>query len=435
MNASVKIILNVNVKISNSKIGSGMVNVNWLGVKNLENNKCCDSESENLKTKVVKIKPRTRKGNKMDSLSYLAEEKSNCCGGGDNCSSEPITRYSKKDNWVVGKVQTSTCTLPQVSTQLVLGDKIGAWKARWGINRMNYKINPGLYAVGAPDDISPVLVTANYKLTFDALRKELAGLNAWILVLDTKGINVWCAAGKGTFGTKELVTRISKTKLPQIVSHRTLILPQLGAPGISAHEVLKHSGFKVVYGPVRAKDLKEFINSGMKATAEMRTVNFNTYDRLVLTPIEFVVTFKISLIIFGILFLLNLIAVKPFGFIDFYAYAGALVTGCVLTPILLPWIPCRAFARKGWLLGLLWAITVNVLNGWPEMPSYSLMRAMGYLLVLPSISAFYAMNFTGCSTYTSFSGVLKEMKIAVPAIAISISLGIILILVNSFIKL
>jgi hypothetical protein len=139
--------------------------------------------------------------------------------------------------------------------------------------------------------------------------------------------------------------------------------------------------------------------------------------------------------VFGILFLLNLIAARPFGVIDFYAYVGALITGCVLTPMLLPWIPGRAFAWKGWLLGLLWAVAVNMINGWPNSPSYSLIRGLGYLLTLPSVSSFYAMNFTGSSTYTSFSGVLKEMRIAVPAIAISISLGIILILANSFFKL
>ena len=66
---------------------------------------------------------------------------------------------------------------------------------------MNYKVDPGLYAIGNPNERSPVLVTANYKMSFDNLREALPGRDAWILVLDTRGINVWCAAGKGTFGT------------------------------------------------------------------------------------------------------------------------------------------------------------------------------------------------------------------------------------------
>lgn len=119
------------------------------------------------------------------------------------------------------------------STQLTYKDILGAWKVRWGINRMNYKVEPGLYSVGKPDQNSPVLVSANYKLSFDMLRKELKGIDAWILVLDTKGVNVWCAAGKGTFGTQELLNRIAIVQLAKVVSHKSLILPQLGAPGHS----------------------------------------------------------------------------------------------------------------------------------------------------------------------------------------------------------
>ena len=322
----------------------------------------------------------------------------------------------------------------QTSAELTFSDVLGTWKARWGINRMNYKVEPGLYSVGKPDNNSPVLVSANYKMSFDMLRKELKGIDTWLLVLDTKGINVWCAAGKGTFGTRELQNRIAIVQLEKVVSHRTIILPQLAAPGVSAHEVLKSSGFKVLYGPVKAKDVKAFINAGMQATTEMRTVRDSAYDRLVLTPVELVGTFKVSLMIFGILFLLNLLGFGPFGVVDFYAYLGAVVVGCVLTPVLLPWIPGKSFAWKGWLVGFIWALLVNVLNGWTTEPLYSILQALGYLLILPSVSAYFSMNFTGSSTFTSFSGVLKEMRIAVPAILISILLGIVLILANSFIK-
>ena len=403
-------------------------------MKSLENKSCCGSDEGEAKVKTVKIKPKIKASDSQGTTTPV-KEKSCCCGGGEKCSPDPITQYDKNDYWIIGEIETDAGMVPRISTRMVFSDTLGAWKARWGINRMNYKINPGIYAVGTPDKASPVLVTANYKLTFDALRKELSDLNAWILVLDTKGINVWCAAGKGTFGTKELVNRIGKTRLHEIVEHRTLILPQLGAPGVSAHEVSKQTGFRVIYGTVRAKDIKAFINSGMKATDEMRNVKFNVIDRLVLTSMELVGTFKVSLIVFGVLFLLNLFAASPFGITDFYAYAGALAAGCVITPILLPWIPGRAFAWKGWLLGLMWAVAVNMLNGWIVSSSFSIIRGLGYLLVLPSVSAFYAMNFTGSSTYTSLSGVLKEMKVAVPAIAISVGLGTILILVNSFFRL
>ena len=161
-----------------------------------------------------------------------------------------------------------TPVIQTVSTRLTIKDRFGGWKVRWGIGRMSYTVEPGIYAVGKPDANAPVLVSANYKLTFDSLRKELSGVDCWLLILDTKGVNVWCAAGKGTFGTNELIHRIEASRLSEIVAHKTLILPQLGASGINANEIKNQSGFSVVYGPVRASDIKEFLRSGNKATEE-----------------------------------------------------------------------------------------------------------------------------------------------------------------------
>lgn len=388
-------------------------------------NNCCDTEDKlDKKFKIKKANPKAVSG--TISMKVAASQNS-CCGS--------ITKYNINQEWITGEISTSAGMVPQVLTKLSANDIWGACKVRLGINRMNYKINPGLYAVGIPDNTSPVLVTSNYKLTFDSVRKELDGLDAWIMVLNTKGVNVWCAAGKGTFGTKELVSRISKLKLSQVVSHKTLILPELGAPGISAHEITRQTGFKVVYGPVRAEDIKEFLRAGMKASEEMREVKFNVINRAVLTPIEFIGTLKIAMLVFGIMFLINLFALNPFGIIDFYAFMGALLVGTVITPIFLPWIPVRAFAAKGWILGFIWAALVNMINGWPSIPAYGVLKTAAYLLILPSVSAYYAMNFTGSSNYTSFSGVIKEMKAAVPAIIVTIGLGTVLLLVNSFIHI
>ncbi len=97
---------------------------------------------------------------------------------------------------------TPAGNIPEISDELTAADQWGTVKVRWGVGRMNYKVDPGLYALADPNDKSPVLVTANYKLTFDKLRSALIRRSVWILVLDTDGVNVWCAAGKGTFSTK-----------------------------------------------------------------------------------------------------------------------------------------------------------------------------------------------------------------------------------------
>jgi hypothetical protein len=147
------------------------------------------------------------------------------------------------------------CAFTAVETDWALTDWLGALSVRLDIGRMNYRVSPGLYSVGHPDATAPVFVTANYKLSFDHLRRALRGLGAWLLVLDTDGVNVWCAAGKGTFSTEELCRRIESTGLGSVVSHRRLILPQLGASGVAAHTVAKATGFTVVFGPVRAEDI------------------------------------------------------------------------------------------------------------------------------------------------------------------------------------
>jgi hypothetical protein len=294
---------------------------------------------------------------------------------------------------------------------------------------MDYKVEPGVYAVGTPDGDSPVLVSANYKLTFDALRSKLSGLDCWLLILDTHGVNVWCAAGKGTFGTDELISRIELTGLTEIVKHRKLILPQLGASNMKAHEVTRQTGFSVVYGPVRAEDIKAFIAAECTATKEMRTVKFTAWDRFILTPVELVAALKISLFAFGVLFLLNLFAARPFGLCDFAVYAGAVLLGTVITPLLLPWIPGRAFSFKGWLLGLIWTAAALWQFRW-FAPGY-LLLAIGYLLLLPAVSAWFALNFTGSLTYTSPSGVLKEMKISLPFIVGASVVGVMLVLIQN----
>ncbi len=182
----------------------------------------------------------------------------------------------------MGEVGTPAGAVPRVATRLIAADRIGAIKVRFGLRRMRYAVEPGLYAVGSPTAESPVFVSANYKLSFDHLRKELEGIDGWIMVIDTLGINVWCAAGKGTFGTEEIIHRIEVARLSEVVGHRRIIVPQLGAPGVAAHEVTRRSSFHVIYGPVRARDIPEFLDSGMKTSREMRRVRFNIGDRMAL---------------------------------------------------------------------------------------------------------------------------------------------------------
>ena len=351
-------------------------------------------------------------------------KKDNCC---QTEKSDCCSNTNRQEKWITGFHKTKYGDIPIITTELKNSDIIKGWKVRWGINRMNYRIQDGLYCIGNPDHDSNVFVTANYKLTFDKLRKELSGLNAWIIVLDTKGVNVWCAAGKGTFGTIELIRQIGEIKLGAIVNHRKLILPQLGATGIRAQEIKEKTGFQVLYGPVYAKDIKEFLTNNMKKTEKMRRVIFDLKERLAVVPMELVSSIKPALIILFILFLVKFYIEKRFSFnflIEFIPYIGAIIAGTVIVPTLLPYIPFRSFALKGSVIGVIWVLIIGfILN-------INLIMFLIYFLILVPIVSFLAINYTGASTFTSISGVKAEVKIATPIYLISIVLGVSLKIIN-----
>ena len=295
---------------------------------------------------------------------------------------------------------------------------------------MDFIVPPGLYAIGFPTETDPVLVTANYKMSYDIMRRSLSGQTCWLLVLETYGINVWCAAGKGTFGTGELVRRVKATGLSDIVSHRRLILPILGAPGVSAHEVSRRTGFKVHYATIRATDLPEYLDNGMVTTPEMRQLTFTFYERLVLIPVELVMALK-SIAIIGAAALLSTAALGSVtaGISVFCAYMGAVLSGIALGPLLLPWLPGRSFAVKGAFAGLLWCGLFYLLAGGA---AWSGTVTAAFFLALPAVSAFHTLNFTGCSTYTSRSGVKKEMRIGLPVMGSALLVSLVLLLAGRY---
>jgi hypothetical protein len=317
----------------------------------------------------------------------------------------------------------------QATHQLSLANHWDHFLARIGYKRGEHRLEPGLYALGKSTPGSAVFVTGNYTLSFDALRSSLEGIDSYILVLDTKGINVWCAAGKGTFGTEEIVRQINATHLKEVVTHRRLILPQLGAPGVAAHEVKQRTGFSVEYGPVRASDLPAYLKTH-KATLEMRRVNFSLKDRLVLIPVEIAHTLLPSLVIAVILYFVG-------GIVLSLAALATVFAGIVLFPILLPWIPTHNFSTKGFMLGSLialpFALSVFLRHSdwtWWQQAG----QALQFLLVVPSATAFMALNFTGSSTFTSRSGVRREIFRYIPVMAWMFGSGLVLAVIFIFIR-
>ncbi|MGD2185389.1 MAG: mercury methylation corrinoid protein HgcA [Desulfobacterales bacterium] len=384
------------------------------------NTGCCDKPEGQLKGVPIAAKPPT-----ADS-----QQEEICCGSPPGPES---SRFEKPGfallDFVEDFVQTPAGQVPRVKTALQWSDYAGTAKVRLGIKRDQYKVAPGLYCVGTPDSKAPVLVTANYKLTFDILRRELRSISAWILVIDTRGINVWCAAGKELFSTAELVRRVKLAQVEKLVTHHQLILPQLAATGVAAHLVKKECGFKVIYGPVKAKDLPKFLTNGLKSEPSMRQVTFSTMERVILIPVELAHLPKPSLWVLLIAFAISGIGNQVFsfsaawirGFMLAIAYGAGILSGAIATPLLLPWIPGRSFAIKGAIIGVVSAAGIVALF----RSDLQLLGALALMLCTTAISSYLAMNFTGSTPFTSPSGVEKEMRKAIPLQAVTLLLALI----------
>ena len=150
----------------------------------------------------------------------------------------------------------------------------------------------------------------------------------------------------------------------------------------------------------------------------MRRVTFTLAERVVLVPVELSHLPKPTTWVLLAAFMLSGIGTGLFSFnaawsrglVVLTAYAAGILGGAVAAPILLPWIPGRAFALKGTLTGIAAGLAVTL----AFRNSLSWVEATALIFFTTAISSYLAMNFTGSTPYTSPSGVEKEMRQGIP---------------------
>lgn len=138
----------------------------------------------------------------------------------------------------------------------------------------------GLRVIGQPGPDAPVFVTCNFDLTVRRVTIALQGLDCYLLVAPSHGINVWCAAGGGMFNAHSVTSVVKTSRIGEKVNHRLLILPQLSAPGIDIARVEEEIGWRCTFGPVYARDIQAYVANEFKKTDDMRCVKFPLRDRL-----------------------------------------------------------------------------------------------------------------------------------------------------------
>ncbi len=138
----------------------------------------------------------------------------------------------------------------------------------------------GIIRMGHPGKDSPVLLTGNYHLTIARVKRALKGIDAYLLVANSRGINVWCASAGGHLNNHRVISALKTSGIEGLVNHRNVILPQLAATGVETRAIHSKTEWKVIWGPVYAKDIPEFLENRLNKTPQMREVSFPGTARL-----------------------------------------------------------------------------------------------------------------------------------------------------------
>jgi ubiquinone/menaquinone biosynthesis C-methylase UbiE len=243
----------------------------------------------------------------------------------------------------------------------------------------------GLYRIGNPDRSSPVLVTGNYELTVRRLVAALDGaVDCWLVVANSRGINVWCAAGGGHFTAEDVIAAIKTSGVTEVVDHHALILPQLCANGVDGWKIRQETHWGVHWGPVRASDISAYLNAGRKKTEAMRHVTFPLKARLEMTTVT-LIFYAVPLIIPFLIFW------QPYAL----PLLGLSAAIAYFYGVFLPWIPGRDGLGKGVTLAALTLTGLVIWSlGWGHLSPGALLN---WSLGLGFLAFFVGAEFQGMS--------------------------------------
>jgi len=192
----------------------------------------------------------------------------------------------------------------------------------------------GLVKIGNPNINSPVILTCNYHLTVERVKRAIKGIDAYLLVANSKGINVWCSATGGLFTNHDVISVLKTSGIEELVDHKNVILPQLAATGVEAKIIKEKTGWKVIWGPVYAKNIPLFLKDNFIKTPKMREVEFPWRQRVEMAvawafPISAVLAIIMTAFwreaIFPVVFLVWIISFLIF--VSFPVYSRFLKTG------------------------------------------------------------------------------------------------------------
>lgn len=277
--------------------------------------------------------------------------------------------------------------------------------------RDHVPIEPGIYRSGNPNSKAPIIVTANYDYTYIKVMRALRGIDAWVLCVDSMGINVWCAARGNHFGNKEVIEAVENTDLRTISERKTLILPQLSAGGVQSPLISMEAPdfpYNILYGPVWAKHLPQYLKERpARKPAKMKLAKFTFSHRFRAGITHITLLFRMIFLWLGIAVALLFVAL---GWFDKLWWIGEVLLWVVLANALIAFaFPIANFTRnfkiKGTVFGIL---NIVVSGGLTWIFHGSLVFILWNLCFYFWIAFFSTMSFSGYTMATSPSEILAE---------------------------
>lgn len=258
---------------------------------------------------------------------------------------------------------------------------------------------PGLYAIGQPTPDAPVLVTGNYDLTVRRLLRDTQGIDAYLLVVNSNGINVWCAAGGGHITSDKIIAAMRSSRLNDVVAHRRLILPQLSATGVDGSRIEEETGWKVWWGPVYSKDIPAYLETGLEKIDSTRWVHFPLLNRL-----------EMAVGMWGFWGLLLGLALLLFNRRVLWMGLGASLFYYLVSGAFFPWLPGRDGFRKGLFLALVSvALTLAIGLG---AAGWDVLRVLNMALGLAALAVFAAADYQGGTPHMRAGEIVHFIKLA-----------------------
>ena len=136
--------------------------------------------------------------------------------------------------------------------------------------RIYPSVDPGIYEIGEPNDMSPIFVTSNYRLTKIPVEIDIKGanVNAYLLVVDSEGIGIESAVAGGQFSAGAIAEAVKEFGVFDKVKHRILIIPGMAARLSGALE--DEADAYVVVGPRDSSGIGKYMKEQWKPEEFMK---------------------------------------------------------------------------------------------------------------------------------------------------------------------